>query len=69
MTPDNTILEFMFAGLTVVGLFLLTAVGVLAAMWLANSLSEKMMRQDIQHAKELIGTESGRWDSKKAQKP
>jgi hypothetical protein len=39
MTPDNAILEFMFAGLTVIGLFLITAAAICVMIWIAGKLS------------------------------
>ena len=34
MTPQQTEIEFIFIGMTVISLFLVTVAGVLVAMWI-----------------------------------
>lgn len=39
MTPQQTEIEFIFIGMTVISLFLVTVAGVLVAMWIGYKIT------------------------------
>lgn len=39
MTPQQTEIEFIFIGMTVISLFLVTVAGVLVAMWIGHKIT------------------------------
>lgn len=39
MTPQQTEIEFIFIGMTVISLFLVTVAGVLVAMWIGLKIT------------------------------